>query len=105
MKLMSLAVEVWSHNHWKAREVPHGFLLNIFQFLTVFKGNNYMEEVLKALDALGSYTFTTKLRRNKYSQIYCQNCENIIPVNAIAAHELDSCPFCSLPIKECKFDN
>ena len=49
MKLMSLAVEVWSHNHWKAREVPHGFLLNIFQFLTVFKGNNYMEEVLKAL--------------------------------------------------------
>ena len=63
------------------------------------------KRVLKALDALGSYTFTTKLRRNKYSQIYCQNCENIIPVNAIAAHELDSCPFCSLPIKECKFDN
>lgn len=63
------------------------------------------KRVLKALDALGAYTFTTKLRRNKYSQIYCQNCENIIPVNVIAAHELDSCPFCSLPIKECKFDN
>ena len=44
-----IAVEVWSHNHWKAREVPHSFLLNIFHFLTVFKGNDYMEEVLKAL--------------------------------------------------------
>lgn len=63
------------------------------------------KRVLKALDALGAYTFTTKLRRNRHSQIYCQNCENIIPVNAIAAYELDSCPFCSLPIKECKFDN
>ena len=63
------------------------------------------KRVLKALDALGTYTFTTKLRRNRYSQIYCQNCENVIPVDAIAAQELDSCPFCFLPIKECKFDN
>lgn len=63
------------------------------------------KRVLKALDALGTYTFTTKLRRNRYSQIYCQNCENVIPVDAIAARELDSCPFCFLPIKECKFDN
>ena len=55
---MSLAVKAWSPNHWTAREVPQSFLSNIFHLLTVFKGNNYMEEVLKAL--LVSSTLSTE---------------------------------------------
>lgn len=83
--------------------------INIIKALPVAEFNGVemfsKKRVLKALEILPYTCITTKLRRNRYSQIYCQNCENIIPVNTITAQELDNCPFCCLPIKEYKFDN
>jgi hypothetical protein len=61
--------------------------------------------ILKTIEFLPVSKITTKLRRNRFSQIYCQNCEGIIPISSTAAEQLTHCPHCELPIKECKFDN
>jgi hypothetical protein len=61
--------------------------------------------ILKTIEFLPVSKITTKLRRNRFSQIYCQNCEGIIPMSSTAAEQLTHCPHCELPIKECKFDN
>ena len=51
------------------------------------------------------YIPETKLRRNKNSEIFCQECEHIIPINAIEVKEMSYCPYCGSRIKEFKFDN
>jgi hypothetical protein len=61
--------------------------------------------ILKTIEFLSVSEITTKLRRNRFSQVYCQNCEGIIPMSSTAAEQLTHCPHCELPIKECKFDN
>jgi hypothetical protein len=61
--------------------------------------------ILKIIEFLPMSEITTKLRRNRFSQVYCQNCEGIIPISSTAAEQLTHCPHCELPIKECKFDN
>lgn len=61
--------------------------------------------ILKAIEFLPASEITTKLRRNRFSQVYCQNCEGIIPMSSTVARQLTHCPHCELPIKECKFDN
>ena len=61
--------------------------------------------ILKTIEFLPVSEITTKLRRNRFSQVYCQNCESIIPMSSTAAEQLTHCPYCELPIKECKFDN
>ena len=61
------------------------------------------ERVLKNIQFLPEEEFTTKLRRNRNSQIFCQNCESILKEDAIHAKQLSNCPFCGLKIKECKF--
>ena len=63
------------------------------------------ERVLKCIDFLPEEEITTKLRRNRNSEIYCQSCESIIRLSALDAALLAQCPFCELKIKECKFDN
>lgn len=61
--------------------------------------------ILKIIEFLPVSEITTKLRRNRFSQIYCQNCEGVISMSSTAARQLTHCPYCELPIKECKFDN
>lgn len=63
------------------------------------------KRILRTIEGVPSTYITTKLRRNRFSQIYCQNCEDIIPMSSTAARLLTHCPHCELPIKECKFDN
>ena len=63
------------------------------------------KRILRNIEGAPFTYITTKLRRNRFSQIYCQNCEGIIPMSSTAARQLTHCPHCELPIKECKFDN
>ena len=62
------------------------------------------KRILRTIEGVPSNYITTKLRRNRFSQIYCQNCEGIISMSSTAAEQLTHCPYCELPIKECKFD-
>ena len=84
-------------------------LLSIIRQLPVAELENVImlpkKRILKAIDIVPPTYITTKLRRNRFSQIYCQNCESIIPMSSTAAEQLTHCPYCELPIKECKFDN
>jgi hypothetical protein len=62
------------------------------------------KRVLKALESLPETQITTKLRRDMFSQIYCQNCENIIKMDARKIKSyLTHCPHCDLRIIEFKF--
>ena len=62
------------------------------------------KRVLKALEILPNTCITTKLRRDIYSQIYCQNCDNIIKMDARKVKSsLTHCPHCGLRIVEFKF--
>ena len=64
------------------------------------------KRVLKALDFLPETQITTKLRRDMFSQIYCQSCEKIIKMDARKIKSyLTHCPHCGLRISEFKFDN
>ena len=63
------------------------------------------KRVLKALDFTKPFYLTTKMRRNRNSEIFCQCCENIINLPAYEVEKLDRCPHCDLLILECKFDN
>lgn len=47
---------------------------------------------------------TTKLRKNRNSEIFCQNCEQVISINSFEALQMERCPCCGLKIIECKFD-
>ena len=49
------------------------------------------KRILKALEFLPETQITTKLRRNMFSQIYCQSCEKIISIDAIKAKALTYC--------------
>lgn len=62
------------------------------------------ERVLKNIQFLPEEEFTTKLRRNVNSQVFCQNCEAILKENSIQARQLTHCPNCNLKISEFKFD-
>lgn len=61
------------------------------------------KRVLKALEFLPETQITTKLRRDMFSQIYCQSCEKIIPIDARKVKALTYCPHCGLKISEFKF--
>lgn len=63
------------------------------------------KRILRTIEGIPFTYITTKLRRNRFSQVYCQNCEGIISMSSTAAEQLTHCPYCELPIKECKFDN
>ena len=52
-----------------------------------------------------SFVLRTKLRRNKYSEIFCQECDGIINLSTFEAATLTHCPHCERIITECKFDN
>jgi hypothetical protein len=84
-------------------------LLSIVERLPVAEFNGVTmlskKRILRTIEGVPSTYITTKLRRNRFSQIYCQNCEDIIPMSSTAARLLTHCPHCELPIKECKFDN
>ena len=61
------------------------------------------KRIIKILDFLPTKEITTKMRRDFYSQIYCQSCEHIIPMDAIKVKLIERCPYCGLKIDEFKF--
>jgi redox-regulated HSP33 family molecular chaperone len=61
------------------------------------------KRILKAFEFLPETQITTKLRRDMFSQIYCQSCEKIIPIDARKVKALTYCPHCGLKISEFKF--
>lgn len=81
--------------------------INIIKALPVAELNGVemcpKKRILKTLSFLPEAQFTTKLRRDYYSQIYCQNCDKIIPLDAIKVKTLSYCPHCGLKISEFKF--
>lgn len=81
--------------------------INIIRALPVADFNGIemcsKKRILKALDFLPETQITTKLRRDRFSQIYCQSCEKIIKMNARKVKALTYCPHCGLKISEFKF--
>ena len=81
--------------------------INIIKALPVAEFNGVemfsKKRVLKALEILPDTCITTKLRRDMFSQIYCQSCEKIIPIDAIKVKALTYCPHCGLKISDFKF--
>ena len=59
--------------------------------------------VLKAIEFLPVSKITTKMRRNYYSQVYCQNCNQVIDLPCWEVEHLGNCPHCGLEIDECVF--
>lgn len=63
-----------------------------------------MNDLLTTLEK-HSFVLRTKLRRNRHSEIFCQECDGIINLSTIEAAKLTHCPHCERIITECKFDN
>ena len=61
------------------------------------------KRVLKAIEVLPTTTHTTKMRRNQFSQVYCQSCNKIISLPCWEVEHLRHCPHCGLEIEECIF--
>lgn len=59
--------------------------------------------ILKAIEFLPTSKITTKMRRNYYSQVYCQSCNQVIPLPCWEVEHLGNCPHCGLEIEECIF--
>lgn len=59
--------------------------------------------ILKAIEFLPASKITTKMRRNYYSQVYCQSCNQVIPLPCWEVEHLGNCPHCGLEIEECIF--
>jgi predicted RNA-binding Zn-ribbon protein involved in translation (DUF1610 family) len=56
--------------------------------------------VLKVIEFLPTSKITTKMRRNYYSQIYCQSCNQVINLPCWEVEHLGNCPHCGLEIEE-----
>lgn len=63
-----------------------------------------MNDLLTTLEK-HSFVLRTKLRRNRYSEVFCQECDGIINLSTIEAKKLTHCPYCERLITECKFDS
>lgn len=59
--------------------------------------------VLKAIEFLPVSKITTKMRRNYYSQVYCQSCNQVIDLPCWEVEHLGNCPHCGLEIEDCIF--
>ncbi len=59
--------------------------------------------VLKAIEFLPVSKITTKMRRNYYSQVYCQSCNQVIDLPCWEVEHLGNCPHCGLEIETCIF--
>lgn len=82
-------------------------LLSIIEHLPVAEFNGVTmyskKRILKAIDIIPSTRITTKMRRNYCSQVYCQSCNQVIPLPCWEVEHLENCPHCGLEIEECIF--
>ena len=82
-------------------------LISMIQALPVAEFNDVAvcskHRVLEAIDFLPVTKITTKMRRNYYSQIYCQSCNQVINLPCWEVEHLGNCPHCGLEIDECVF--
>lgn len=61
------------------------------------------KRILSVIETLSPTHITTKMRRNHYSQVYCQSCNQIISLPCWEVEHLGNCPHCGLEIEECIF--
>jgi predicted RNA-binding Zn-ribbon protein involved in translation (DUF1610 family) len=82
-------------------------LISIIQALPVAEFNGVdmcsKKRVLKAIEVLPISKIFTKVRRNRFSQVYCQSCNQIINLPCWEVEHLGNCPHCGLEIEECIF--
>ena len=82
-------------------------LISMIQALPVAELNGISvcskHRVLAAIEVLPTTTHKTKMRRNQFSQVYCQSCSKIISLPCWEVEHLGNCPHCGLEIEECIF--
>lgn len=61
------------------------------------------KRIINILEFLPTQKITTNLRRNRNSEVFCQNCEGFIHMSTEEAAKLTYCPHCGLEIVACKF--
>ena len=56
--------------------------------------------ILQTIMTLPVFKMTTKMRRNYFSQVYCQSCNKVIALPCWEVEHLGHCPHCGLEIDE-----
>lgn len=82
-------------------------LISIIKALPVAEFNDVemcsKKRVLSAIEFLPTSKITTKMRRNCFSQVYCQSCNKTISLPCWEVEHLGNCPHCGLEIDEFVF--